>query len=62
MDQLDQIAQDLPQVNADIDAAEKLLKFLKAAGENTSQSENRLRELKLRRDRWTNALKQEGKV
>lgn len=57
---LRQVASDLKNVDPQIAEAEKLIAVMRAAGENTTQLESRLRGLRDKRDKWKRAMADRG--
>lgn len=57
---LKRTAKDLKKIESTILDSEELLQFMRQAGEDVTNQEKELRDLKTRRDRWIRALKARG--
>jgi len=56
----DMIANDVRNINTQIERGEAALSLLKEAGENTATLESNLRQAKLRRDKWVRVMTNRG--
>lgn len=57
---LKRTAKDLKKIESTVLDSEELLQFMRQAGEDVTNQEKELRDLKTRRDRWIRALKVRG--
>jgi hypothetical protein len=54
------VAQDIKQINANIERAEELVAALKEAGEDATTQESTLRTLRIRKEKWERMLQSRG--